>query len=116
MEREETMAINQPESLKLSVMRGLVEEVTENLAGVYASIEGARIFLFAYFFEEPTEDDREHIEMAATLVIADYPAPFSIETHFDLISNAPRKGIPWFFLRAEAHDPRKRRCHFMKSD
>jgi len=85
-------------------MRALVEEVTGNLAGVYAILDGTQVHIYALFFQRPTDEDREHIELAATSVMADYDAPFTIETHFGLISDTPRKGIPWIFLRAEAYD------------
>ena len=99
---EEIARLKRPERLRLSVLSGFVGEVTQNLGAVSASFDGTLIHLSAYFFNEPSEEDREHIELVGTYVIADYPEPFTIETHFLLLSQRPLKGIPWLFLRAEA--------------
>jgi hypothetical protein len=97
---------NQPERLKLSVTRALAEEVTENLAGVYACAEGTRILLYAYFFKEPTEEDREHIEMAATYAIADHPEPFSMRRTWILFPMHRAKGSRGFSCGLKPSLPR----------
>jgi hypothetical protein len=98
----EEQELREPGSLKLSLQRAMVGEVTANLAGLQATLEGTKIIITAYFFTAPTEGDREHFSQICTYVIADYPDPFTIDERTALISQAQPKEIPWNFLRAEA--------------
>ena len=92
-----------PGYLKLSAQCGLLGHVTANLAGVHGHIEEKRVLLWAYFFAEPTEDDRECIELTATEVIADFPTGYTIETHFGLRTEINLNAkVSWIFLRVEA--------------
>jgi hypothetical protein len=96
---------NDPAFLKWSVQRALVGNVTANLAAVHAKLENFQIQIFAYFFDEPNEDDSESIEVAASEVIADFTENYTVETRFGLISDVKLNAIEWNFLRAEAGDP-----------
>ena len=87
--------------LQLSVLRAFAGEVTGNVAGILASFMEMRIVLAVYFFIEPSEEDREHIEVASTEILADYHDMFSLETELHLISEINDFRLPWLFLRAE---------------
>jgi hypothetical protein len=87
--------------VKLSVQRALLGNVTSNLAGVHAERKDRRVVLSAYFFDEPSEDDREHIEDAATEGIADFLDGHVVETVFGLYSESAMDRPGWCFLRAK---------------
>lgn len=87
--------------LRLSILRAFLGEITGNVAGILASIEDVKIILSVYFFVEPSEEDREHVEVGSTEIIADYPDSFSLETELHLISELKDFQLPWIFLRAE---------------
>lgn len=93
----------QPAYLKLSVQRALLGQVTSNLAGLFAVLEGDLVRIDAYFFEQATEDDHECIEEAAAYVIADFPPEpnFQVETNYYLAAEAYPGKVAWNFLRAE---------------
>lgn len=94
--------LNSSANRRLSVQRSLVGNVTANLAGLHAELRGKTILIDAYFFNAPSEEDRELIDDAATEVIADYPDGYMIEIHLGALSEINVKGITWDFLRSEA--------------
>jgi hypothetical protein len=93
---------NDPTFLKWSVQRALIGNVTANLAACYANLQNNRITISAYFFNEPTDDDREYIEDTAAYVIGDFPENYELETVYGLLSEVTLNTIEWNFLRAEA--------------
>jgi hypothetical protein len=90
--------------LKFSVQQALIGNVTGNLAGLYAMIEAQEIKIVACFFSEPTELDREYLEDAAGMVVADYPNGYMIATEYKLISEVDPSTVHWQLLRAEAYN------------
>ena len=89
--------------LKLFVQRGLLGHVTRNLAAAFAHLEGTRIVVAAYFFDEATEKDHEYVEIAATEVIADFPSGYTIETRYGVLKDMELNSmLTCVFLRAEA--------------
>jgi hypothetical protein len=98
-----TNDFDNPATLKLAVQRGLLGNVSSNLGGVHARSEGNRILISAFFFNDPTEQDREYIEEAAAEVMGDFPERYKLETYYGLLSNVMLNAIEWNFLRAEAY-------------
>ena len=74
-------------ALKQFVQVGLLGKVTANLAAVFVQRCGKGITLLNYFFQEPTEADREYIELAATEIIANSLAGYTIETRYSLLAD-----------------------------
>ena len=98
-----TTDFNNPITLKLAVQRGLLGNVSSNLAGVCAKLDGNRIVISAYFFNDPADEDRQYVEEAAAEVIGDFPESYELETHYELLSNVTLNTLEWNFLRAEAY-------------
>jgi hypothetical protein len=92
-----------PTALKLAVQRGLLGNISANLAGVHAKLEGQRIVISAYFFNDPGNEDRQYIEEAAAEVIGDFPESYELETRYELLSSITLNSLEWNFLRAEAY-------------
>jgi hypothetical protein len=88
--------------LRLSIQHSMVGNVTSNLAALHSRFENNMIHIVAYFFQEPSDQDREYFSRISTLVIADFPWEAKLKEFLYLISEAPTKGIPWNYLRAEA--------------
>jgi hypothetical protein len=89
--------------LKQFVQGGLIGNVTANLAAVFAQLNGTRITMSVYFFEEVAEADREYIEVAATQIVANFPEGYSIETRYGLLAEMELEStLNCVFLRAEA--------------
>jgi Bacterial toxin 50 len=88
--------------LRLSVQRGLLGNVTSNLAGIYTNSGDKTIVISAYFFDAPSDEDIASVEDAAGEVIADYPDDYSVTTHYGLMSEIRFNQFEWNFLRAEA--------------
>jgi hypothetical protein len=64
--------------LRLSAMRALWGIVTPNLRKVSIQEKDDVISLYFYYDQEPSEEEIELSEDAATEVIADFPEPFLI--------------------------------------
>ena len=90
-------------NLRLSTQRALVGNVSANLAGLYATKEGIRISITAYFFDVPSEEDLQLTEEIAAEVVGDYTDAL-LETTNKLISDMTINTIRWDYLRAEAHE------------
>lgn len=79
----------------------MLGEVTGNLAALTAGSDGRRIRLVAYFFDAPTEDEREGVECIATEVIADYSDDYTVETACHALGDGtPRMAGFWAFVRS----------------
>ena len=94
--------VTEPGYLKLSVQGALLGSVTSNLAAVHAELKGTMIVVSVYFFDDPSENERDLIDSAATEVIADFTEGYSIETHYYRAANLVFDKPGWCFLRAEA--------------
>ena len=88
--------------LQLSVLLAFVAEMTGNMAGILASLADTKITLSVYFFATPSDSDREHVEVASTEILADYPESFTLDSTCKLISELKDLRLPWLYLRAEA--------------
>lgn len=90
-------------TLKQFVQGGMLGKVTANLAAVFAELSETQIIMSTYFFEKATDADREYIELAATEIIANFPAGYTIETRYRLLSDMELAStLNCVFLRAEA--------------
>ncbi|HCA58547.1 MAG TPA: hypothetical protein DEP46_11240 [Blastocatellia bacterium] len=74
-------------TLKLSLHRALLGEVTENLIAVTARIDGLKILIRAYYDYQATESEAERISLVATEVIADFLDHFPLRRRFDLLAS-----------------------------
>ena len=63
----------------ISIQRALLGAITDNLVAVTCGFEGTQIRIKAYFTSEPSEQEIEEIQCVGTEVIADFPAPYTIE-------------------------------------
>jgi hypothetical protein len=88
--------------LRLSIQRALLGNVSANLAALHAHCEDRIVAISAYFFHEPSDEDKEYIEDAAGEAIGDFPGNYKIETRYGLLSDVVINQIKWNFLRAEA--------------
>lgn len=68
-------------SLRLSIQRALLGEITPNIRSVIVNIvEKNKIKLFFFMDGEVTEDTEEEISCIETEVIADFEQSYTIET------------------------------------
>ena len=91
-----------PNYLRLSVQRALVGSVSPALYGGCAALEGAQISLTWYVSPELTEDERDDLSAAGTMVIADFPDDYRIDERFVQVTerNTPLKTVgEWVFLQ-----------------
>jgi hypothetical protein len=89
--------------LRLSAQRALWGNVPSSLRSVSVEERGTTIHFRAVFSPEATEEDRELLSVAATEVIADFPAPFMLEEEFlEIAPPAEPEHLRYLiFLRAE---------------
>ena len=89
--------------LRLSAQRALWGAITPNLRAVSADIRGTVIRWRADFDLPPTEEELELLSVAATEVIADFPAPWTIDEEVRVIpSPTPMEHLTHLlFLRHE---------------
>jgi hypothetical protein len=66
-------------SLKLSIQRALLGEVTNRLVSVTCGLSERQIMIRAYVSGIVTEEDIERIQCVGTEVIADFPEGYMIE-------------------------------------
>jgi hypothetical protein len=64
-------------TLKLSIQRALLGEVTGRLIGVTCGLKGRHIQIRAYVSGKVTEEDIERIQCVGAAVIADFPDGYS---------------------------------------
>jgi hypothetical protein len=94
--------VNERSYLRLSIQRAMVGNVSSNLAGMSSKLSDNTVSVSAYYFENPSEKDRDLFTEITTLVIADFPVDFGLSESESLISSAPPRGVSWDYLRAEA--------------
>lgn len=90
--------------LILSGMRALWGIITPNVRKVSIHEQNNVILLIFYYDKEPSDDEMELSEEAATEVIADFPDPFSIECERNVIS-FPKKIDVMGNLIFSRHEP-----------
>lgn len=76
--------------LRLSAMRALWGIITPNVREVSVEEKNNIISLYFYYDKEPSEQEIELAEDAATEVISDFPEPFLIDCKREII-NFPKK-------------------------
>ncbi|WP_342472443.1 hypothetical protein MHH70_02315 [Metasolibacillus sp. FSL H7-0170] len=74
--------INPHTELMLSAQRALFLAITKNTKAIYAKIENNHLIWKVFFDEEPSENEKDLLSIAATEVIADFPDIISCEEHF----------------------------------
>ncbi len=68
--------------IRLSVQRALWGQVPPSLRAVSVDIDEKRVYFRCIFDGEPTEYDWELMSVAATEIIADFRAPYTIEEEY----------------------------------
>lgn len=95
-------------SLKLSLQRALLGEVTNKLFAVTAGRAGSCITIAAYYDGPPSDDDKEQMEAVATEVVADFPDVNDIRVEvYNRKHKKPAMLDFWAFFKADAQ-PDKR--------
>ncbi len=89
-------------SLKLSIQRALLGEVTDGLIAVTCGLEERHIQIRAYVSGEVTEEDIERIQCVGTEVIADFPDGYTIdESSVSVDDGEPQMLDFWAFFKAK---------------
>ena len=94
---------NKALTLRLSVQRALLGEVTANLIAVTAGIKGTKISIRSYFNADATAADLESMSCVGTEVIADFPDSYEIEDEVRIVTTQDEMEMLefWAFLRAK---------------
>ena len=88
--------------LLASVQRALLGAVGDSLCGLCAHLQNGSVVLTWYVRPGMPEEERDDLGIAGTEVIADFPAPFTIDERFVEVvdpSSALRTVGEWVFLR-----------------
>lgn len=87
-------------TLKLSIQRALLGEVTDRLVSVTCGTTARRIDVRAYVFGRVTEEDIERTQFISTEVIADFPDGYTISESCLSLKNGPEEMLDfWAFRR-----------------
>lgn len=68
--------------IRMSAQGALLGQIPPSLRAVSADVDESRVYLRFIFDGAPTEDDWELLSVAATEIIADFPAPYTIEGEY----------------------------------
>jgi len=86
--------------LPLSLQMALIDSVPPNMVAVTAKIEESLITIHAFFDGPIAEEEEEIVGVIGTEVIADFPAPYTIEEQcFSITDNALQMLDFWAFKR-----------------
>jgi hypothetical protein len=89
-------------TLKLSIQRALLGEVTDRLIAVTCGLKERRIQIRAYVSGNVTEEDIERIQSVGGEVIADFPDGYTIdESSVSVNDGEPQMLDFWAFSRAK---------------
>lgn len=89
-------------TLKLSIQRALLGEVTERLVSVTCGIKGHVVSVRTYVKGPVREEDVETLSFIAAGVIADFPDGYTIEeTCASVDDTEPEMLDFWAFIRAK---------------
>jgi hypothetical protein len=90
-------------TLKLSIQRALVGEVTDRLFGVTAGTNGRCVKIRAYFSGKITSADVEQVSFVGAEVIADFPEHYKIEESTLSADDGELEMLDfWAFLRKKS--------------
>lgn len=84
--------------LRLSAMRALWGIVTPNLRKVSIQEKDHVISLYFYYDQEPSEEEIDLSEDAATEVIADFPDPFLIACNRHMIAYPEKINVQGYLI------------------
>ncbi len=76
--------------IRLGAQRSLWGQVPPSLRAVSVDVDEQKVYFRCIFDGEPTEYDWELMSVAATEIIADFPAPYTIEEDY-LTVKAPNE-------------------------
>jgi hypothetical protein len=89
-------------TLKLSIQRALLGEVTDRLIAVTCGLEERHIQIRAYVSGKVTEEDIDRIQCVSTEVIADFPHGYTIdESSVSVDDGEPQMLDFWAFFKAK---------------
>jgi hypothetical protein len=89
-------------TLKLSIQRALLGEITDRFVAVTCGIENRILKIRAYVFGKCSEDDVERVQRIGAEVIADFPEGYKIEESCISIENQVPVILDfWAFKRAD---------------
>ncbi len=89
-------------TLKISIQRALLGEVTDRLVSVTCGLKGEHIQIKAYMSGAIKEEDVERIRFVGSEVIADFPEVFTIEESCESTDDGEQEMLDfWAFLRAK---------------
>jgi hypothetical protein len=90
-------------TLKLSIQRALLGEVTDRMIAVTCGLKGQLVEIRVYFSGKVSPDDLERVSFIGAEVIADFPAPYKIEeSSLSADDGEPEMLDFWAFLRAKS--------------
>ena len=89
-------------TLRFSLQRALIGEITPPMLAVTAGLRGTGIVLTAYLDQPATADDVDRLSAIGAEVIADFPAPYTISEQCRWVGEADPQPLDfWAFKRAE---------------
>ena len=94
-----------PTTLKLSIQRALLAEVTCNLVSVTCGIRSSVLKIRAYIRGPVAGEDVERLSFIAGEVIADFPNGFTIEEECVSIDNGPEEMLDFWAFRRASEEP-----------
>ena len=95
-------AFNREVTLKLSIQRALIGEVTDRLVSVTCGIKGQVVSVRTYVKGRVQEDDLATLNFIAGAVIADFPDGYSVEeTCMSANDGEPQMLDFWAFKRKQ---------------
>lgn len=87
-------------TLKLSIQRALLGNVSERLVSLTCGLNGRRIEIRGYFFPRATQGDLEQLQCVGAEVIADFPDGYSIEENCESADDGEPQILDfWAFMR-----------------
>lgn len=89
-------------TLKLSIQRALLGEVTDRLVSVTCGLKGQRVEVKAYVTGKVTDDDLERISFISGEVIADFPEEYTINDSCVSVDSEAEEMLDfWAFMRTK---------------
>ena len=87
-------------TLKLSIQRAMLGEVSERLVSLTCGLNGRHIQIRGYFSPEANEEDLEQLQFVGAEVIADFPDGYTIEESCLAVADGEPEMLDfWAFMR-----------------